>query len=558
MLIKKDSGISLIELMISIAIFGVVSLGIVSLLNKPTKFVNDISDQLEKGAQSDVQGAAIVRYLSRTFPMRRGFFNCGTSTLTKLLSLQDPLPNAAVPDNFEVPASFTIAASTGSSLGAIDSDKNLVLPGQSRITKGTMILLSLMSHPELGGVYRVSDANPDTGLYALESAKDIPADFGCTIANSMSLDQLLSDKRSQMAGVRTQTYRADVIQVVNYLVKDDAKGGKKLVERLWPANDGVNDGAIIGETISYDDYLGLTFNGAKWEPQNGVNGIHGRFSAGLIVKQQLHIGSRSLASKQVARQIAYATSDGGNVNRGTVTAPLAADFKFPTCAIVTNPVRDLFRLDDDQYSDMYRVEGRVADAATVAKIEIRLTSSGTALPVCWQESDATRTADNRFGFSTAAGLSTMIAIGPTKAGPLSTVICNTPPGAQFSGTMVYFHAALNTIVRQPCSPASFPNDPVSFVYDGPATTCRYSGQITFGRLVQSSPSDETGPTLFTGDDGCQWSTVLGAFTDCQPLPSRGNLTRIRMRPFNIPGGIPLASVSTAAGATDKNELDCVP
>ncbi len=549
MFIKRDRGISLIELTISLALLGVVSLAIVSLVNKPTKFINDVSDQLDKSAQSDLQGAAIVRYLSRTYPMRRGFFNCGTSTLTKLLSLKEALPNVDVPANFDVPAGFTIATSTGSSLGALDSDKNLVLPGQSRINKGALILLSLMNHPEVGGVYRVIDANPDDALYALEPAKDIPAGFGCAIANSMSLDELLGDARSQMAGVHTKTYRADVIQVVNYLVKNDAKGGKQLVERAWPVNDSDEEAATIKETVSYDDYLGLTFDGAKWAPQNGVSGIHGRFSSGLIVKQRVQIGSRTLASKQVSREIAYATADGGNVNLGVVTAPQAADYKFPTCAILANPVRGMFHYDDDLYSDMYRVEGRVADVATVATIEIRLTSSGKNLPVCWQESAAQGTADNRLVFSATAGMSTMIKIGLNGTGVLSTVICDTPPGSEFSGTLVYFHAALNTSVRQPCSPASIPNDKVTYVYDGPATTCSaQTGQINFGRLVLAADPGEPGPTLFTGSDGCQWTNVPGRFIDCQPDPSRGSLTRIRMRPYLIPGGIP--------GATDKNEIDC--
>ncbi len=565
---RVPRGVSMVELSIALALVGLVSLAIIGLLSKPTAFVNDVSERLDKSAQADSQGAALVRNLSRSFPMRRGFFNCGTSQVAKLLSLKDALPNTDVPAKFEVNASFTVVSSQASSLGAIDATKNLVLPGQSRVTVGSLLLLSLMNHPAVGGVYLVTEADPDQALYAIEPVTNLPNIFGCTLANSLSVDELLSDTRGQMGGVRTKTYRADVIQLFRYEIKDDPKGGKFLVEKAWPANGSEDEASSIKETISYDDYLGLAFEGAKWSPQNGTSQDHGRFQSGLIVKTRVSLGKRSLASRQVSRQVAYTTTDGGNVNTGTVTAPQAADYKFPTCSLLANPVRGMFHYDNENYSDMFRVEARVADAATVAKVEIRLGSSGADMPVCWQESDAAVGADNRLVYSSLTGMSTIIAVGPKPSGGLSSVICDTPPGSRFSGTLVYFHAALNAIVRQPCSPATIPDEPISYVYDpdNAPTACKKNGEISFGRLLlgeydatgvvlYGENPPEPGPVLYVGADSCKWSSTPANFTDCQPRPDRGDLLRISMRPKNVPGGIPFA-LPSSANPDDKNELDC--
>lgn len=579
---RASRGLTLVEVLIASSIGALLVLLASTLLTKPTAMIDEVGQQMQERSLLDIRNRELVRRFNRTFVMRRGFFQCSDSPLGNVLGDSAAFSGRSVSH----PDAFTLAYSEYSTVVGLDdaSSRRLSLAGTgegvdgelNHVSAGALVLLTSLSHPNFGGVFRVEAADPDNMTIRLASTSvSLPADFKnggtdrCSISNSTTFENFIASEYNRIFGEQARSYRIDVIRLVHYYPVASLNGQTRdLMQKTWPvappgatAFDSSADDGLIQATVAVPGYAGIAVEQASWRPTGGAGGTNGEFAAMLDIQTTEKRGVASvkdgqarlnILTKHLRRPLGYSTSTGGQVNFGAITIPPTAERTYPTCAVALTPMPDMIQRDDGQFGRFYRLSGTIADAAVVAGISVQMSAAGGLSPICWSLDDLIPGTDGMTA-PVAQGRTTVVPLNPMASGALEELVCDAPPSSTFNPTLSYFHSTLSKVVVVGCSRAETPPaGATAFVYDGSPSTCeRATGVIRFGRLVESNTNPpRSGPTLFVDGSSCEWSAVPAFFQSCSPNPTKGELLKVRLKPSNLPGGIP------GAGGPNRNEIDC--
>lgn len=578
-------GVSLVEVLISLVISGIVMFGASEMLRKPQALVETLTQQTQDASLVDIKAARLVTRLENSHVMRRGFFNCNPASPTPQNPLKTLLESTvnfspAVPaasgfnGSLTFPEDFTIVSSNYASLVAQQqAGTGISVTDVTKYPVGSLLLLTALNVPTIGGVFQVVAADPDTAVLTVSGfprgdaagvlPTTIPPEYNCAItASSKTLTAILAAEEARVFGRPSKTLRAEVITFARYFKQNGAQvGSSDLHERVWPSPRAAE---FTEEGPVFTDFIEMRMSEASWV-RSGGNPTNGRFSGDLILnRRDRQLGSaRAKVDRTLERKITYNSNSTGQSNFGAINIPQAATITFPTCGVIVSPLADFVKLNTGEFAQFYRVSQVVGGSAVSAGISLSMTGSGGKSVRCWRDSQISSTtpagivdADDTLGNGPMVGAMTLH-VGTVG---LSSAVCDIPNGSSFTAEMRYFNNDLKQISVTDCSCSGVPTgvQPTFSYKDNIANSCsQATGQINFATLLVSnalvSPNTQV-PTLYTDDTSCEW-TGSGGFTNCAPDPNRGSLLRVRLRPKNIPGGLP-----NPAGAPPtlgvENEIAC--
>lgn len=540
---RASRGITLLEMLLVVALGGFVLSLVSFLLSRPKQMLENVSTALEESALADIEGRQLVERFNRSFVMRRGYVFCGSRQPGPLLQDRQSADVAEA----ELALPFSLGFSLYSTMGAVVGTDRVAMTSLDKIAVGSLIILSSVNHPTLGGVYQVTALDPDLKQVKIASPSQPPADFGCEFQNSLPLSEFLADDRNKVFGVPVRSFRLDVLKLVKYTVEKEAKQQDALMQAVWPSGvTGVGDdaGPAIRKTVALRGFKSMSIEGGSWRPQVSAGSSSGIFNAQLLVRhEEPSIGGKQPILKTSLNTLFYSTTTGSAVNFGAVTTPQTVDLRFPTCSLVLSPYFGRLSRDDDKFALMYQMRAFVTDLSVPARIDVSMTSTSPRPVMCWRETQVVQGAQNRLQVPVPTGQTGSTMIAQKSDGSWLTLYCDVWPGSSLSGDLVYFHEELGVEVRKACSPAEVRPRLMEVSFLNSPASCRQDGSIDLAPLVFKN-TQETAPQLYIG--GCQWSST--SKTECTPNPAYGQLLAVTVLPTEIPGN-PLPT---------DNRLDCVP
>jgi len=533
------SGITLVELLIAITIAGLVMGLTATMLRAPQTLVRDIATSTQTRSLEERQGYFLADRFSRAHSLRRNYFTCNSGGLKTLFETRNTVPaTSGFNGDVHWTASFTVPYTSFSSLGAWVGGNDVRATDASKIGAGDLVLLSAINHPTVGGLFIVASVDRDEGVLTLSTnAVEIPVDFRqCAIVagnNKTSLTALMDDSNMVMYGEKANSFRLDVIRLARYFPKEQGgELGAGLFVQVWPGSIN-SEGAPGPVEPAVPGFQSLDFSSSKWVPDSGTSSANGNFSSVLTVRWvERSVNRKQAVEKKVDRAVANYLSASGNVNLGGATATSIGDMTYPSCGLALLSENGNIQRSDFAYGMMTRVDTVIADAAGFAGVEVAV-SGGMGQPVtCWNEAEIEDL--NGFAVVPPKSPTTGFTIGLNAAGVRTTYICEARPGTTYTGTYIQFVGPpLNKLVRRECGVETTPSTPYNFSYDGAASQCFKTGEISLGRLVATGTT-EAGPALFLTSQSCDWESDTVSFTDCDQK-DRGNLLNVRFFPTAIPG-----------------------
>lgn len=536
---RTRRGITLLEMLLVIALGGFVMSLVSWLLTKPTQMLENVSSSLEESALADIEGRQLIERFNRSFVMRRGYVNCGAKQPASMLQETKSVDVAKT----ELSVPFSLGFSVFSTMGAVVGTDRVALTSLDKIGVGTLMILSSVNHPTLGGVYEVTAVDPEQNQVRIGSPSQVPSEFGCDFQNSLPLNEFLADDRNKVFGVPVRSFRLDVLRLVKYSVEKEAKQTGALMQTVWPVAG--SEGGTTRKSVALRGFDGMVFETASWRPQIEKGSSNGVFTGQLVVRhEEPGLAGKTLLKKQSLNTLYYSTTTGSAVNFGAVTTPQTVDLKFPTCSLVLSPYFGRLSRDDDKFAFFYQLRAYVTDLSVPARIDVSMTTTSARPVMCWRETQVVQGTQNRLQVPFATGQTGSTMIAQKSDGSWLTLYCDVWPGSSIGGDLVYFHEELGVEVRKACSPAEVRPRTVTIGYlnDSPSS-CKSDGSIDLAPLVFKN-TQETAPQLYVG--GCQWSGTTK--TECTPNPAYGQLVAVSLLPTEVPGN-PLPA---------NNRLDCTP
>ena len=590
--LNNSRGISLIEVLIVAGLAGLIGLAVSRIVTKPVSLVENLAVQIDDVTTFDVETNELISRLQRSQPMRRGFFTCDvppspeteeegddeSSANFDLVSRNkfntmltrssagtfdsfpvSPIPNAAE-NGQALPISVSFAYSEFSTLVALESQigGQLSVVDTSRFNRGALLILSSVDRPNIGGVFRVLDVDPENAIITVSESSAqvlIPPDFGCRALQTPSLSEFTANAANQLFGKRTPIFRAELVRLANYRSKAVLGNKNRLVEKVWPVyqdaapftqtEDDVDtgeederlsaEGNLIRTQSLTNFFEGMTFSRASWDPDGNLG--NGTFEADVkFILNRSSSGVRSTASAGDARTstyrrtVRYSTRTGGRANFAVADIPPPNEIIFPGCGLTVQPLLDGVQNSGLDFASFFSVRGNVSGGGgAIASMNIEFIPGASGSPDCWYRSSLIPGAGGSF-------LSPVESQKLTAAASIipgsDELVCRAPAsGSAFKATLSMFSVAFGGIAQTNCSADSITAIPTFAYQGGVQSSCsRADGSIQFGNIVIAG-TNQPGPSLFVTQ--CNYSTGPDA---CGTPKAPGvTLESVQLLPTNIPG-----------------------
>lgn len=565
---RHQGGFSLMEILVALGLLGGFSLLMMGLLFRPQQWVEGSAEQVESRANAVLNQQKIREHFSRSFPLRRKFFDCdesgGTDPFYQVMQGTGVIPITA--DNN---TGFTLVTSVINTFAGVVSKANLKFHVPTPVPAGSYVLLSSINWPSYGMVFRASAYDTDTHVVTLSDAAadvQVPAEFHCianhnnnTVTGKPYLESasatFLDDTNTAnlIFGEASSVFRIDILRFASYYRTPGRKGQESLRVKEWPV-PGQTDSIL--ETEISQAIIQVRFMNAKWIPEAG-DPTNGLFTADIgLVSPNLPLtqSTRDLANaprKTMSTRITYTTQTGGVVNYAGVNPPAVMNRKHPSCSIVVTSALDAITYSNDNFGNWYQVTGQISEPV-YGGISVVL-AGGWPLPRCWHPADLTPAGSGHPLLADIANaMEDQIPLNPDASNALPTYYCDLRPGATLEGQLTYLDDLALEVKTIPCTGSTPPiADPLEYQYSSSAaaTSCTSDGVINLGDLIVSGTT-QSGPSLYLADDSCDFAGGGGNNQKCSTT-DKGDLTKVRLMPRGIP-----AAGSPPSGTQYVQDLNC--
>lgn len=519
-LIFARSGFTLIEMIVAMAIFSLVSMGGVYLVKWMASMNNSIlavSDSL----LSDISLRSLQAQLERSSLMRKGVVSCegptvlSGNTLSASVELTDK--NA-----------FTFAYSRNSMVVATDALKvnSLLIPGELKLQQGDLILLNSIDSQVRRGFFKVKAVFPAEQRIDIEVAPRstaLPAEIPCKLE--------LPAQNELVNPLNTKKFSLDVVEFISYRLEDNSqKSSEKVLSAIKYKN-------FYSKDVVKDVALTRVVAGAfqqKYEKKGTDSGV---YRADVTIKYVESVIGVSAEAQNIEKQIKV--SGGFSINGSSiyneyasVVLPVNEDI-FPTCGVQVVEMPGNFidhstnskasgygeRLPVVRFEAVY-TESEVLKGAMLPQMNISLVpNKATAQSSrCWSHEDISWPEEGASSLPTlkSPSMSDSIKLESMETGNFTKmktnslvvpVFCSLPVDYTVNASMTFTsQSGARTInctglqVKQ-----TVPKNKVWSYKNNQESFCKRASYLVDIKQLVSVDGKEKGPELYTDDESCTWN-----------------------------------------------------
>lgn len=571
----SNRGLSLIEVMIALALLGVVTVAAYALGRSTLTSTSRVSRNIVDALNTDISVRGLNYEISNSEIMRKFFSadgkqggalaTCSNQTLMGPDVLTKQQSFEKIGDGF----SFIYASRRMVGATSVDQSTAIVVPDTQPFYKGAVLLLTSLDGDKLQSFYSVDSIDESNLTLVLTSnLPTTPAQIGCALNTAGSNTAILNQ-------LNVRKFAVDILAFSRYQVEADpsAQNRKRLVAKLWPlrnfmSNKDSSNGNDIHSSPVIDNFQKMSLSELFTPTMTGSQ--KGEYTATFKVdySQPLLSLSQAAADKVLDFKSGYRMTGVEISNPAAIPDPPSIEKTYVTCSVVTTPVQNTYvrQSNPKEFATIFRIEAIYSEADTLSggntpSISAVLTqnSPGGDPIQCWRPADIQGlTLSGQVG-PMMTGLGVGSSFGFEKADATVTggnvnalvnpVYCYIPSDSQINATLRYVQVTPDGYTPQlvTCSSSDVKGAPTDWKYDdkGPSK-CSLDGGIFIGQLVGLQDESIIGPQLVTSS--CTWSG--STLTTCNPfvvLSDNPDAQLVKVK-FN-PAGIKINSV-------DGSEITC--
>lgn len=506
-----QSGISILELLAALGVSSLLLLLGANLTQSVWKSSSEINTRMFASMDQDLGLRWLIPIIEASSVMRlkeagQRLIDCSnTLNLSETSVSPTPLLLSATQNHINI--GFAAYRSTGSSSPKVVDA--IFVPNTSAFQKGQLILLSTMDAQKRSSIYRITDVDATQSLIQLApNLLQLPAAIDCELRQA-------ADPNSVLNPTEPKKYLVSVLQFAKLeLVEGDKDGGLNLQGLHWKR--------FLDQESEISSFA-LVKNATKLEIAESYlaqTATKGRYQANLKLTYQPGSSAVFAKSSVVEVKAGYNMIGIEVANQAAVPLPPSIEFMDVTCSLsyVTSYAdyavkNTLSTLPIHRISILVTDETRVK--ASSPSVTLTLLPPNSAAKIqCWNYDKLLPATD--FGVHSfllegeGSQAISQVTLAPNANSTDSTlyfqpIYCHTTDPTQALANLKFVDSVAGMNRTITCSPATLEGLRVAWKYDGASSSCKRTGEITLGRLVQVNNPLLAGPALRFKEDGCRWS-----------------------------------------------------
>lgn len=526
---RKDSGLTLIEVVVIAGIMGFVVLTATSMIIPAMKFSSQVRENMSETVDNDLSARVLQTELSKSYLLRLGSLSCGA--IDGVLKTN----STSAPFTLKDKTAFSILYATYSSSGAVDpsSNRRLAVADASKYPNGSLILATGQQTSGTVGILRVTASDSANGRITVEQSNLDNNPTACKYKGiNATLDNLVQAAQGSMLTLHR-------IQISHY-----KRDGNDVFRGVYPDQ---GDRAGDPKGLAFSSLADLTILG-RWQSYSGNN--VGRWNGEVTYKYEIKSLLEDAPSKVITSnsKVSYDLAASSRANKMVKTTASLNTVVYPTCSVSISsspielglPATAAFR-----NSRFFLIQGHSSINAS-STITVFFNLGPGAFASCYPYTQAVATP-----WINGSGLQGGLTLTST-GGAFSKYVCAVRGFAEVGGSMLYYDTSLKRQVGVNCSGMSVFSGTDFRHKTNMKPECFHDGQIDFGSPLVIAGSETPGPTLYVGSQSCRWSDSGFDFVSCDPRtpPPRNagsRLLEVRLLPFGL---------QNLAGSNGYYEINC--
>ena len=558
--LRSQSGLSLIEVLIALALLGVVTIAAYTVGRTTIVSTSRVSKNIVDALNTDISIRGLNYEIANSEIMRKNFkasggpmVTCRGSSLLNSTLLQKNQEFKSPGDGF----SFVYASRRLVGATSLDTQSAVVVPDTQPFYVGAVVLLTSLDSDRIQSLYAVQNVDAANLTLTLASALPIPPDImGCAL-NSGSDNTILN----QLA---VRKFSIDILAFVRYAVEPDAnlKTQNRLVAKVWPLrnymdNKDASSADIVHSSPVIDNFQSMQMKETFTPTMNGAT--KGDYLATFKIYYSLtSIASGKSGDKTLDVQAGYRLNGVEVSNSAALPDPVSVEQTYVTCTVISTAIPNTFirKSHPSEFSTVYRLETLYSEADTLnggntpaITATVTPNSPGGDQIQCWSANNVTYVdpilqigpilndpgVGTSFSFEKATSTTSVLDLGLNSL--VKPIYCYVPVDSQVTANLKYSQVTPDGYLPQnvTCSSADIKGSPTTWTYDdGGPSKCTKDGTIFIGKLLNAGDKSTVGPQLVTS--ACTWdgaaSTSCNAYTVLSANPD-ALLQRVSFKPAGI-------------------------
>jgi|GEM_PF-6745594 len=502
---------TLLELMVAIGIASMLLLLGATLTTSVLKSSSETNNRIFSSIDQDLGLRWVIPIIESSNIMRvkeagQRLIDC-SNTLNLSETTGTPAPLLLQASAAHLNIAFAAFRSAGSS--SLSVTNAIFVPSTSVFQKGQLILLSTLDAQKRTSIYRVVAVDVAQSLIQLvPNYLELPPVIGCNLRLAADPDAILNP-------TETKKYLVSIIQFAKLEFIEDQKDRSLNLQGLhWKRF--LDEGSELAS-------FALAKNATQLEIAESYfaqTETKGRYHANLKLEYELKDAAGASKKKVVEVKTGYNMSGIEIANEAALPLPPSVEFMDVTCSLnYVSSYTDYALKDSGATIPIHRISVLMTDETRVKASSPSITLTmippdASAKIRCWNFDKLSEAVDFNMHSFLLEGDGSQY----DSKFVLSTNLNSSDPNLYFQPVYCYSSgptqalavlkfvdsvAGINRSIS--CSPATLDGLLASWKYEGPASSCKRSGEITLGRLVNVANPAMAGPALRIKEEGCRWS-----------------------------------------------------